>query len=339
MSVVLHPTAGSRFQQYFHSRMEGRHVDISLEDLKVEQDNIDKLIDALLSGNPPSSSGPLLQQRRESEVSTLATPVGGRGTKGPGRPRGSKTTSRPPSSPAPEISEGSSLHAVIQCLNKLNVQNKRLLDFVEVVSEKVESARTPNTETNAATVGTDGVSTTSQSLATVSDRLEKIEQNINSNTLICRGSAVEDLIKDSTSGESPNLERLKGEICRSACGEEVTSIDISGVQVGVFGRDKKCVKIVCPNSASKLHLLKKTRTRKPEGFFMNEFLTVSKLKVFHNLRALKKQHPQKIKSVFTRGGNILYTLHNSNRLYQASCTSDLNNILSSDVPEGSPQTV
>ena len=150
---------------------------------------------------------------------------------------------------------------------------------------------------------------------------------------------MEDLLKNSTSGDSPNLERLKGDICKSACGEEVTNIDISSVQVSVFGRDKKCVKIICPNSSSKLHLLKKTRTRKPEGFFMNEFLTVNKLKVFHNLRALKKQHPQKIKSVFTKGGNILYTLHNSNRLFQASCISDLNNIVTSDRAEGTPQTV
>ena len=179
-------------------------------------------------------------------------------------------------------------------------------------------------------------------LASVSDRLDKIEQNINANTLICRGSAVEDLIKDSSSGESPNLVRLKGEICRSACGEEVTSIDISNVQVSVFGKDKKCVKIVCPNSVSKLHLLRKTRTRKPEGFFMNEFLTANKLKVFHNLRALKKQYPQRIKSVFTRGGNIFYTLHNTTQLYQASCLGDLSGILgseSSNVQEEAPSAV
>ena len=177
----------------FHSRMEGRHVAYSLEDLKTEQDNIDKLIDTLLNSNPPSSSGSSLLQRRESDVSNSTTPVRGKATRGPGRPRGTRTTTtRPPSSPSPEIAETSSLYAVIQCLNKLNVQNKRLLDFVEEISDKVERGQTPNAETNVAPVEADGDSTTSQSLATVSDRLDKIEQNINANTdlsWLCSGGS------------------------------------------------------------------------------------------------------------------------------------------------------
>ena len=59
---------------------------------------------------------------------------------------------------------------------------------------------------------------------------------------------------------------------------------------------------------------------------MSEFLTPSKLKLFHNLRNLKKQHPQKIKSVFTRSGSILYTLHSSNRVFQVNSIEDLRDI-------------
>ena len=231
MSAAFLPTAGSN--NIFPSIMETRHIDFSFEDLKAEQDSIDKIIDTLLNSNPPFSSGSLLQQRRESGVSTSASPVRGRGTRGPGRPKGTRTTTtRTPSSPTAETPETLSLLAVIQCLNKINVQNKRLLEFVEVISNKVENTNTPNAETNVAPIVSDGNSTTSQSLAVVSDRLEKIEQNINSTTLICRGSVVEDLLKDSLTGESPNLERLKGEICRNACGDEVTSIDITNVQSG-----------------------------------------------------------------------------------------------------------
>ena len=156
---------------------------------------------------------------------------------------------------------------------------------------------------------------------------------------MCRGTAVDDLIKASSSRESPNLERLKGEICRIACGEDVTGIDIINMRVSVFGRDKRCVKINCANSTSKLHLLKQTRTRKPQGFYVSEFLTPNKLKIFHNLRYLKKQQPRKIKSVFTRGGNILYTLHNSDRVFQVSDLSDLNNILGPNSTEGSSNSV
>ena len=320
--------------------MGSRHVDLNLEDLRSEQENIDKLIESLISFNPPCSSSSSQQLRRDSVINTSQTPVRGRG---PGRPRTTRATSvtRTPSSPSPATSENSMLAAVLECLNKINVQNKRLLDFVEVISEKVDSNRSPNPEPNGSSEVQSGVSANSQqnSIDSVNERLEKIEQNINVNTLICRGPAVEDLIKNSTAGDLPNLERLKGEICTTACGEDVTGIDISHMQVTVFGKEKKCVKIKCPNPVSKLHLLKKSRTRKPEGFFVSEFLTATKLKVFHNLRALKRQHPLKIKSVFTRSGNILYTLHNSNRVYQASSLSELTNVIGTDLSEGSSTIV
>ena len=90
----------------------------------------------------------------------------------------------------------------------------------------------------------------------------------------------------------------------------------------------------------------KTRTRKPQGFYVSEFLTPSKLKLFHNLRNLKKQYPQKIKSVFTRSGSILYTLHSSNRVFQVNTIEDLRNIVGLEdgrnnivVPEGDRNAV
>ena len=126
---------------------------------------------------------------------------------------------------------------------------------------------------------------------------------------------MDDLIgASSSSGEPLNLERLKGEICKIACKEDVTGIDIANARVSVIGKVKECIKITCANSVSKIHLLKKNRARKPEGFYVSEFLTPTNLKVFHNLRNLRKQHPNKIKSVFTMGGNVSYTLHNSDSI-------------------------
>ena len=220
----------------------------------------------------------------------------------------------------------------------MNVQNKRLFDFIEVVSENVKKCvPNPVLEPNGSTADNDGVTAAQQqtSITSVNDRLEKIEQNININTLVCRGTAVDDLINSTSSRESPNLERLKGEICRIACGDDVTGIDITNMRVNVFGREKKCVKINCANSTNKLHILKQTRTRKPQGFYVSEFLTPNKLKIFHNLRNLKKQHPQKIKSVFTRGGNIIYTFHNSNRLFQVNSLNDLSSIVRPEPSEES----
>ena len=271
--------------------------------------------------------------RRDSGVSS--SPVQGKG-KGPGRPKRNLST-KPPSSPSTPLAENSSLSAVIQCINKLNEQNKRLLDFVEVVTEKVNKCPTAALEQSEVSSDINGVTAVQQqqSIANVSERLEKIEQNININTLVCRGSAIDELITSSSSSrESPNLERLKGEICRIACGEDVTGIDITNMRVSVFGREKKCVKINCANSTSKLHILKQTRARKPQGFYVSEFLTHSKLKIFYNLRNLKKQHPQKIKSVFTRSGNIHYTLHNSDRVLQVNCLNDLSSIVGPEPAEG-----
>ena len=201
---------------------------------------------------------------------------------------------------------------------------------MEVISENAKSVNATVEQNQASIVN--GVSSAPQQEAinSVNDRLEKIEQNININTLICRGKTVEDLLAVSPPGESPNLERLKGEICKTACGDGVTGIDIANMRISVFGKNRKSIKINCSNSTSKLHLIKQTRLRKPEGFFISEFLTSTKLKVFHNLRALRKQNPNRLKSVFTRGGNVFYTLHNSERVYQASCLSDLENIVGSD---------
>ena len=312
-------------------RMESGHLDFTLEDIRVEQESIDKLIDSLLSFNPASSS---TSSRQSSGNDNIASPAPIRG-RGPGRPKVQKTSAtRPPLSPSPLPSEGTSLSTIIQCLNKLNVQNKRLLEFVENVSENVKKCtRTVNSESNG---GDDVVNQQQQSIDDVNSRLEKIEQNINANNLVCRGGAVDDLIRASSlSGEPPNFERLKGDICKIACGEDITGVDIVNTRVSIIGKAKRCIKISCANSQSKLHILKKTRARKPEGFYISEFLTPTKLKVFHNLRNLKKQHPNKIKSVFTRGGNVSYTLHNSDRVFQVSHLSELNNIVRPETPQGS----
>ena len=188
--------------------MESSHVGPNLEELREEQESIDKLIDSLLnSTSTPASNS--LQQRSERE--NPSTPVVGRG-RGPGRPRTAKpASSRPPSSPSPALAENSSLAAVIQCLNKLNVQNKRLLDFVEVVSENVNKCA-PNSnstpEPNGSPAEEDGVvaAQQQQSITNVNDRLEKIEQNININTLVCRGTAVDDLINTTRIAKPPTAE-------------------------------------------------------------------------------------------------------------------------------------
>ena len=47
----------------------------------------------------------------------------------------------------------------------------------------------------------------------VNDHLDKIEQNLNSTTIICCGSTVEELIKNSTSNEVTNSQRRGLQSC------------------------------------------------------------------------------------------------------------------------------
>ena len=317
--------------------MAGSHIGFSfnIEDLKSEQVDIDKLIDSLLNNNTASSPSPAIasQNRRGSEApnTPTAAPVKSRG---PGRPRTAKATiPKPLKSPIPVLTEDTPLNVIVDCLNKINLQNKKLLEIVESIVVKVESACEVNKDSSKFVSVPDEAPAAAGTLIDVNSRLEKLEQNVNQNTLICRGTAVEALIKESEENGKPSLERLKGDLCKSACGEEATNINISEVKVSVFGKARRAVKVECPNLASKVHIIRKARERKPQGLYVNEFLTESKLKLFLKARALKKLHPSKIKAVFTRGGSVCYSLANTitNRFYHINTIEELRGAIGLDL--------
>ena len=225
-----------------------------------------------------------------------------------------------------------SFGTIIECLKKLSDQNQKLLNFVEVLSEEVKK-NSNNTESQNSVENSEEQS--KKTVSAVEERLEKIEQSINSNVLICRGETIESLISEST-GESaqPNLERLKGEVCKAVCGDEVTSVDICNMKVSLFGKERKKIRIDCCNPASKVFLVKQARKKRPQGIYVSEFLTPSKLGIFYNLRQLKKQHSDKIQSVFSRGGNLFYRLRNSDREIRVNALSDLEGIVGTEVSSG-----
>ena len=209
------------------SNMDGRYADVTLENILEEQLSIDKLVDALLESSlaPPASD---LQQKNDLSVSGSRSPAPV-STRNKARQSTQAKTRCPPVSPSSPLpvsaANKNSFESVVNCIIKLNEQNKRLLSFVENVAKSVESSKTvnpvvaePNEESNQAT--------TQKSLIDgVSDRLDKIEQNLNSNTLICRGPAVSDLIARTTVGSSTNLIGLKGDLCKTVCEDDVINID------------------------------------------------------------------------------------------------------------------
>ena len=71
-------------------------------------------------------------------------------------------------------------------------------------------------------------------------------------------------MKESVSGETTNLELLKGKVCATVCGEEVTEIDVRDLQLSLYGHDKKSIRLNCANLGSKIHLLKQARLKKTQ---------------------------------------------------------------------------
>ena len=206
----------------FFIAMAKDHLELNftLDDLKSEQVDIDKLVDSLLSRNcsninstTPLSPANSSQQRRKS----------------------SEIAAAPPS----PLTEDSSLSAIIECINKINVQNKKLLNIVESVVSKVDCVSAPNKSATTLALEPSEAPATSGVLTNVNTRLDKLEQNINQNVLICRGQAVENLIKESEIDGMPSLERLKSDLCKSTCGEGAANINISEVRISIFRRAKK----------------------------------------------------------------------------------------------------
>ena len=321
--------------------MAGSHIGSTPLDNEKEQRDIDQLIESLLQFKP---SGKPNTETQTSVTTTLLTPKN-TGAKPRGRPPKNKQAIESPKLPTAKPSEciisAPSFEVLLECINKLNQQNKNLQNRVSELeslvhdqSIKIDRLNLKTTESplqhDLVTPNNSLSPNQKSALDGVTNRLEKIEQNLNSNTLICRGPAVESLVTESAVGESDNLERLKGEVCKAVCGDETTGVDVLNLKLRLFGRDKKSIRLDCMSSPSKVHLLKQARLKKPQGIYVSEFLTTSKLSVFHNLRLLKKQHPRKIKSVFTREGNIFYRLQDSDRVTQVTSLEDLSKII---VPE------
>ena len=299
------------------TRMASSHIGITLQEIQKEQESIDKLIDSLLNTTTGTSSSGSVN----ADNKAINTPVL---KKSRGRP--SKSSVNSASSPVLRAaSEKPSVDNIIECINKLNSQNRKLLECVQSLSDSVINGKCnscPIAE-NSKNVGANNESTS----AGLADRLDRIEQNINSNVLLCKGPGVSEVINQVRVGTSVNFERLKGNLCRAVCGDDIKEIDIKNLQVSIFGRERKSVRVDCGNSSSKLHIVRQARQRKPIGIYISEFLTKPKLEILRNLTSLKKLHPQKIKSVYTRDSNIFYRLQGADRAVLVKSVKEIENIL------------
>ena len=194
--------------------MDSRHIVAdggNLEALQEEQRSIDLLIGSLLDYSV--DAGATSSDQRSLGTTSVKTPTPAK--RGRGRPPRQTLLSSSPatrnSSPSSSVADPKpSFGNIIECLKRISDQNKKLLNFVEVLADEVK--KNCNAEKREIAEESNGVGNneghTKAPVSAVEKRLEKIEQDINSNILVCRGDRAETLIST-----VPNLERLKGDKC------------------------------------------------------------------------------------------------------------------------------
>ena len=325
--------------------MAGSHIGSTVLNIEEEQKEIDELISSLLDYKPASKDTPVIQRGSPKARNTPTT--ANKSTKGRGRPPRTKppVPARSPSLPQDTIAppEIPSMGLLITCIEKLNNQNKVLLNRVKELDAKVESqcSSGPLNSVNNIASSEVSVSPTPQTpvssdvLKSVVEKVDKIEDSINSRILICRGPEVSKKIISVTENSAIDFGKLKAQLCADICGSEVTKIGVSSFGISLFGRNRNSIKIDCNNISIKKFLLSQIRSRKPEGIYLVDFLSPDKRRIHNKLVALKKENPSIVKAVYVRGG-VIYAKINQDTV-KFDCFEDIRSIgIETPIPENSP---
>ena len=276
--------------------------------LKEEQENVDKILNFLLSykctkknrgrppNNPPSSQNSLkVPDAVPDDLKTLTN-----------------------------IND---IHAgvLLDYLKKVNSLNKKLLLNYEILNNKYDSLAASVQIKNQSPVNTNHLASPINVPAQIKQssesklipklnpnereefelKVDALEQKSNSNILICSGKVISDVIShnnDSIDIKNEIFSKVK------AITTNIKEADIGNIHV--FGKDKKVVKIICSSLNVKRTILNEFRNKKPQDIFIAEYLTSFRSKLYFELRQLKKLYPTKIYSTYISNGNLYYKLSN-----------------------------
>ena len=295
----------------FAATMAGSHVGFSVLSIEEEQKEIDKLISSLLEYKPATkdNSSPHINSPQQKSTPVAASKIA--------RNRGRPPKPKPVSSSSPvetETSHGNrilpSMELIITCMEKLNNQNKilinKVIDLESVVQNQCSKGPTENNTENPSVSETAAPSSpvSSAVIKSVVEKVYKIEENLNSRLLICRGPTVSRKIAASTENSQIDFGKLKAELCADICGREITKISVGSFGISLFGRNRDMLKVDCNNISIKKHLLNQAREKKPKGIYLVEFLSPYKRKIHNKLVTLRKENPSRLKAVYIRGGVI-----------------------------------
>ena len=171
-----------------------------------------------------------------------------------------------------------------------------------VIAESLSTSTRPRDSQVA--VSSSILSSSSSILSSVVERVERIEDNLSSRLLICRGPSVSELISSLTESGITDLEKVKGQLCMKICRADITKISVQSIGVSIFGKNRASLKIECNNISVKRHLLEQVKIKKPRGIYVVEYLSPDKRKIYNSSFNLKKRYPAVIKFIYIRGGVI-----------------------------------
>ena len=310
-------------------------------DIITEQREIDELIQSLLQFKPTKRSKETpsipVDQNTPKNPARRSTRVTGRLTKNGGV--GDSPVSSQSAVPGDTCSTPHYQELYLECLTRINNLNKSLIGKVNDLNQKLDEQSQKietlegNVENRLPSVPAATVNLPSQDheisqslIENVVNRVEKIEENLNSQTLLCRGPTVTTKISSFTEGNKPNLQRIKAEICKEILGSKVTEIAVESVGLSIYGKNKNLLKLECGNSNVRELLLQQAKITKPSGIFVVEFLCSEKLQIYNRLFTLKKQFPRWLKAVYTRRGSVFAVLGDNSEIRSFSTLKDVHDL-------------
>ena len=321
--------------------MAGSHLNSLDFDVEKEQRDIEQLIQSLIQFKP--------SEKTNKDISSTPKSV---------RP---KTRGRPPfktastaespsvsSSPTDGVPLSSLRDLFVECLTKINNQNKFLVNKVTELESVVLDQNHKIEELKTAATTYDSLITQcknqdvpplpspshSQSvLSRVVERVDKIENNINSHKLLCRGPTVSSKLMSVLKDGAPNVEQIKADLCTEIFDQNVSKISVDSFDVSLYGRNSNLLKIECRSTGITDYIIEQARLRKPKGIYIVDFLSSEKLQIYQRLNNLRKRFPDQITALYTRRGDIFGKVGPEKKIVRFSSLVDVEALPLRDVAE------
>lgn len=235
-----------------------------------------------------------------------------------------KARGRPKKSSPDEVLE------VLDRICKLNIKIVSKLDLIEeenrALKEKITGTTTREASIVSATDTPPATVIGKDKIDSLDSRLDQIEQNSLSDVLKIDGESCGDIIESFSSSETKEYPALKLKVVELINGVEVgTIVPHEIVNVSIVGNLRKHLKVKLSSSSTRIKILKLFKNKKPDNLYTSDYLTRPRAKLLHDVRNLKKSHPDKISSAYVFNGNVCCKLVANNKIHYINNTASFQN--------------